>query len=255
MYSKKIAFSLFTVPALVLSHQGYEFQTRRKEDKEIEATRRTTLMSQSPLDITPLNRGGFPWSKPGTNIDNFESDFSFKKVKVSGFFDHNNEIQVERIKGNEKGVDIVTPFFTHLNEKGEPCGILVNRGWVPVDLKDLKMHYTSGATGEIQGLLYRGDAQTKYSLANEPTIMRFTNVNPSDIALIDQMKNLDEASQFMLLQIDPNTETRQILPTAPTADELAKWQVSPERHQAYADLWKYLTFTGIFANTALWLCF
>jgi hypothetical protein len=54
MYAKKIAFSFFTVPALgkqnfkayiclislVLTHQAYEFQMRRKLDKENDAKRR-----------------------------------------------------------------------------------------------------------------------------------------------------------------------------------------------------------------------
>ena len=95
-----------------------------------------------------------------------------------------------------------------MNEKNEECGILVNRGWVPQDLKDQKMHYTGITSGEITGLLYRGDAQTKYSVPNEPTIMRFRSVNPYDISLITQIKNTDESSKFMLLQIDDNTETR-----------------------------------------------
>ena len=61
------------------------------------------------------------------------------------------------------------------------------------------MHYTGVAAGEITGILYRGDAQTKYSAANEPTIERYINVNPYDISLVDQMKNESEASKFMLL--------------------------------------------------------
>lgn len=92
----------------------------------------------------------------------------------------------------------MTPFFTHLNEKGEECGILVNRGWLPWDFKNQKMHYTGVTSGTITGLLYRGDAKTKYSMPNEPTVDRFTSVNPYDFALITQMSNRDEASQFML---------------------------------------------------------
>lgn len=199
MYSKKIAFSLFTVPAMVLAHQGYEFQTRRKEDKEVEAARRTTLLAQPAVDITPKNSGAFPWAAAKGGLDAFEDEYSFKKVKVRGIFDHRNEIQVEKLRNGEKGVEVITPFLTHLNAKGEECGILVNRGWVPLDLKDLKMHYTSPVSGEIEGVLYRGDAKHKYSVPNEPTISRYTSVNPHDIALIDQMKNFEEASQFMLL--------------------------------------------------------
>ncbi len=61
----------------------------------------------------------------------------------------------------------MTPLITHLNEKGEPCGILVNRGWMPEDLKWNNTHYY-GAHGEVTGLLYRGDAKTKYSHPNTP---------------------------------------------------------------------------------------
>jgi len=184
--------------------------------------RNSLLSSPTAVDITPLNRGVFPWSK-AVNIDNFETDYSFKKVKVRGIFDHTREVQVEKIKNGEKGVDIITPFYTHLNEKNEECGILVNRGWVPLDFKDLKMHYTGVVSGEITGVLYRGDAKTKYSLPNEPTIERYHTVNPYDFSLIAQLKNHDEASQFMLLQLDADPDARQILPTAPTANELTKW--------------------------------
>lgn len=215
---------------------------------------RSSLLAQAAQDITPQNKSAFLWSK-AKNIDDFESEYSFKKVKVRGIFDHRNEIQVEKLRNGEKGVEIVTPFYTHLNEKGEECGILVNRGWVPHDLKDVKMHYTGITSGEITGLLYRGDAKNKYSKPNEPTVDRYTVVDPSDFALITQMKNRDEASQFMLMQIDENENARQILPTAPSQTELTSWKISPERHHAYATLWKYFTFAGVFANTALWLYF
>ena len=216
---------------------------------------RTSLLEQQAQDITPLNKSQFLWSK-AQNIDQFENDYSFKKVKVRGIFDHTKEIQVEKIRNGEKGVEVITPFYTHLNDKGQECGILVNRGWVPHDFKDLKMHYTGAVSGEVTGLLYRGDATTKYSIPNEPTIQRFHTVVPYDIALIDQMSNRDEASQFMLLQMDTNPQARQILPTAPTASDLtSNWTIKPERHEAYATLWKYLTFGGVFANTACWLYF
>jgi cytochrome oxidase assembly protein ShyY1 len=122
---------------------------------------RTSLLSQAAIDITPKNKSNFAWSK-AANIDDFESEYSFKKVKVTGMFDHEKEIQVERLHNGEKGVEIITPFYTHLNEKDQVCGILVNRGWVPEDFKNLKYHYTGVKSGEITGILYRGDPQYKY---------------------------------------------------------------------------------------------
>jgi cytochrome oxidase assembly protein ShyY1 len=46
---------------------------------------------------------------------------------------------VEKHKDHEKGVEIITPFFTHLDKNEKACGILVNRGWVPWDLKDIRL--------------------------------------------------------------------------------------------------------------------
>lgn len=211
-------------------------------------------MAKPAIDITPGSEKRFLWSK-AASLEDFENEFSFKKVKVSGYFDFTREFQVEKMKNGEKGVEIITPFYTYVNDKNEECGILVNRGWVPEDLKDLRMHYNTIVSGEITGVLYRGDNKTKYSLSNEPMAQRYTSVNPYDMALVAQMKNREEASQFMLLQLDENELARPILPASPSVNDVAKWQISPERHTAYANLWKYLSFSGVLANTALWLYF
>ena len=52
---------------------------------------------------------------------------------------------------------------THLDGAGKEQAILVNRGWVPQDLKDQRLHYTNDMMGTIRGVLYRGDNRTKYS--------------------------------------------------------------------------------------------
>ena len=107
-----------------------------------------------------------------------------KIVKIKGFFDHDKEQEVQKVQNGEKGVQIITPFYTHVNEKGEACGILVNRGWVPYDFKDMKMHYFSPSNGEIYGILYRGDNKTIYSKPNDPLVHEYTRVDPYDISLI-----------------------------------------------------------------------
>lgn len=119
-------------------------------------------MSQKPVDITPTNlERKFIWSK-AANLDEFEKEWSLKPVTIKGIFDHQKEIQVEKMLQGEKGVEVITPFFTHLNEKGEECGIFVNRGWVPKDLFDSKLHYQGIVAGDVIGVLYRGDPKNKY---------------------------------------------------------------------------------------------
>jgi len=84
----------------------------------------------------------------------------------------------------------------------------VNRGWVPKDLKDHRMHLNGIRSGTVQGILYRGDPEFKYSLPNEPSIPWFSRVSPYDLSCMNQMKNFEEASTFMLLQYDPNEDKR-----------------------------------------------
>ena len=63
--------------------------------------------------MTPKNKGNFPWA--GKDLDQFENDFSFKPVTIKGYFDHEREYKVETQYRGEKGVQIITPFYTHLD--------------------------------------------------------------------------------------------------------------------------------------------
>lgn len=104
-----------------------------------------------------------PWT--GQDLAKFESEWSMKPVSISGVMDHEREIKVEKWKDGERGIDLCTPFYTHLNKDGNPCGIMVNRGWLPYDLKDFR-YDRAAETSNLKGVLYRGDADTKYSKPN-----------------------------------------------------------------------------------------
>lgn len=151
-------------------HQAAEYQSRRGDEKQKEVSRRTSLLSSEPTDITPLNKAKNIWSESKENLDKFENDWAMKPVTVKGIFDHTREVQIEKIRNGEKGVDIVTPFYTHLDASGKEQAILVNRGWVPFDFKDQRMHYGTKSMGSITGVLYRGDSKTKYWKPNSPSI-------------------------------------------------------------------------------------
>ena len=115
------------------------------------------------------------------------------------------------------------------------------------------MHQSSSTAGTIYGVLYPGDAGHKYQNPNSPTVECYTNVTPYDFALIDSLANREEASQMMLHQIDFDDDHKQLLPSLPSTSDLGKFRVSAERHAAYESLWRLLTFTGVVANTAVWL--
>ena len=90
MYSKKIVFTAATVPAMVFAQQAESYQRRRREEKEHEASRRAENFKQVPKDITPNNKGAFPWANQ--NIDEDEQKMSMQPVSVRGIFDNDKEI-------------------------------------------------------------------------------------------------------------------------------------------------------------------
>ena len=79
------------------------------------------------------------------------------------------------------------------------------------------------------------------------------NVNAEELATMCQLGNTGEASQFMLKAVDLDPNTRTPMPDVDSPDELQKFAISPERHQAYEDMWNGLTYVGILANAAMWL--
>lgn len=80
-------------------------------------------------------------------------------------------------------------------------------------------------------------------------------MRPEELALISQLPNREEAGQIMMHMVDFDEDRRQLLPTVPTKTELQSFTVSEERHAAYEMMWRTIAFSGVLANTALWLYF
>jgi len=53
-------------------------------------------LNQKPVDITPSNKNPhFIWNNK--DLNEFENEWNFKPVQVRGIFDHDAEIQVEKM--------------------------------------------------------------------------------------------------------------------------------------------------------------
>lgn len=169
-------------------HQAAEYQNRRADDKDYETERRQKNLKNEPEDITPLNKRNHIWT--GKDLDQFEKEWSMKPVAISGVFDHSREIQVAKTNfRGEKGVQVITPFYTHLDASGKEQAIIVNRGWLPEDFRYAKYHYSTAVAGKITGVLYRGDAKTKYWQPNCPQLEKYHNVTAHDCSLVMQLPN------------------------------------------------------------------
>ena len=84
---------------------------------------------------------------------------------------------------------------------------MVNRGWLRWDLKDYRYDRDAQSVN-VSGILYRGDAGTKYSKPNVPGHNWYESVNPAEMALICQLGNAGEAGEFMLKEVDLDPATR-----------------------------------------------
>lgn len=57
----------------------------------------------------------------------------------------------------------------------------------------------------------------------------------------------------MLKAVDFDPAARTPMPDVPSPEELSSFGISSERHAAYEQLWRSLTYFGVVANTAFWL--
>lgn len=70
---------------------------------------------------------------------------------------------------------------------------MVNRGWMPWDLKDFRYDRAVNIT-VVEGVLYRGDPKTKYSKSNQPSKNYFLTAYPEELSLLCQLGNETESS-------------------------------------------------------------
>ena len=120
------------------------------------------------------------------------------------------------------------------------------------DLKDWR--YDKKADHDrVTGILYPGDAETKYSKSNQPMNKVYTSVYPRELAIVNNLPNEEEASRFILKALDLDENNRSIHPTMDSPTELRTWLIPEERHDAYRFMWRSMIWLGCVGNTAMWL--
>jgi len=78
----------------------------------------------------------------------FNALYRFRRVEITGNFDHDKEVLIECCKNGERGYNVYTPFYYYINtaidinsnmvscdgkeypeQRITPGGIVVHRGW------------------------------------------------------------------------------------------------------------------------------
>ena len=150
----------------------------------------------------------------------------------------------------------MNPLYTHVNDKKEACGIMVNRGFMSKDFEHLRYERLVDNNGYFEGIIYTGDKMTKYDMApNTPQYGDWSKAIPSHLALHSHLKNREDSGVAMLMLVDFDDYHKHMIPDAPSKEDLVQWKNPPERHYAYQLFWKYTTYLNLFANTMFWLYF
>ncbi|CDW84832.1 surfeit locus 1 family protein [Stylonychia lemnae] len=250
MSLKKIIFTSVTLPLAYQTFWAYNWQKGRKIEKIQQIKEREQKLVQPLVDF---KLSDLPNEVIQSKTE-FEKIWLYRPVRIKGIIDNEKEIYIQRPQSGEKGVEVVAPLYESVNDKGELQGIMVDRGWIKEQLKDLKIHWNSTENSEqiIEGVIMRGEG--KCQTGKEDDEKNKIRIDLEEFVKNTEFGNKDVAKQIMIREVNFNentTEQRTSLKRQTPAD-LCYWYVTPERHQAYSTFWLYATGLNLFANAVIW---
>jgi surfeit locus 1 family protein len=126
--------TVITVPAILIMIGLSIWQVQRLHWKEGLIAERVARTTAAPIDLPPA----------GTDL----KDLEFRKVAVTGTFDHGHEFYLAaRSQNGNVGYWIVTPLKTDPNGPAAGDTVPINRGWVP----ETKKLPATRAEGQVAG--------------------------------------------------------------------------------------------------------
>ena len=86
-------------------------------------------------------------------------------MKLRGLFDHEKETFIQRTRDGDRGYEVLTPLYMRVDkETGDLYGIMVNRGRIPYEYRDSRMHWTPATEEqEVEGVLFYDEGEDKYN--------------------------------------------------------------------------------------------
>lgn len=186
-FRPKLIPTLFSVPAFIALIFLGTWQVQRLEWK------------QDLIDKLQVRSAQAPGAIPQGPLD--ADDHEFLPVRVTGVYDHAHEFHlVNRALNGEAGINVVTPLM--LDDGG---AILVNRGWVPFEMRDKSLRPDGLVTGEqtVTGLLRfvkpRSTIEEWVVPENEPGNNAWFNIDPDAMA---QQAGLSDLPDYYILSSD-----------------------------------------------------
>jgi len=146
------------LPILYNSWWAYGWQLQRKVWKENLIEERTRKLKQNIEEVTLEKIPLATISKA-----EFDEKWLYKPIKVRGLFDHEKETFIQRTRDGDRGYEVLTPLYTKVDKKtGDLHGLMVNRGRIPYEYRDSRMHWTPTAEEQtVEGVLFYDEGEDK----------------------------------------------------------------------------------------------
>jgi len=158
--------TVFTVPAILIMIGLSVWQVQRLHWKEGVIAERTARTTAAPIALPPA----------GADL----SDLEFRKVALTGTFDHAHEFYLAaRSQNGNIGYWIVTPLKL---ESGET--VLIERGWVPENKKlpETRPEGQLAGTVNLNGIIRLPQVKTYFQPENEPQKNVWFYLDPKQMA-------------------------------------------------------------------------
>jgi len=127
--------TLLALPMLVVLIGLGVWQLQRLAVKQEIIAFRETAFSAAAVEL-PARAGASPMA------------LAWRRVHVTGRFDHANEFHLWSLRDGQPGYEVLTPLTRTDNAPGQV--LLVDRGWVPVNRKDIATRAESAVAGEVK---------------------------------------------------------------------------------------------------------
>ena len=163
--------TVFTVPAILVMIGLSIWQVQRLHWKEGAIAERTARTTAEPVPLPPA----------GTDLASLE----FRRVTVTGSFDHVHEFYLAaRSQNGNIGYWIVTPLKTDPNGPSGGDTVLIERGWVPENMKLPATRAAGQVAGTVtlNGFVRLPQVKTFFQPENEPAKNVWFYLSPAEMA-------------------------------------------------------------------------
>eukprot|EP00347_Sterkiella_histriomuscorum_P006546 403352358 len=249
MNLKKIAFTVISLPIATQTLWAYNWQKERKIEKIKIIEQRKSKLVQPLTDIKLEELSVDVIKQP-----DFEDKWLYRPVRIRGILDNEKETFIQRPKSGEKGVEVVTPLYTSVSDQGELQGIMIDRGWIQEQNKDLKIHWNKRDNQEqaIEGILVYGEGKSETGMQDD--LVNKIRIDLEELIKLTEFQNKEQATKIMIKEVNfaQNSTEQGTSIKRQTPADLCYWYVTPERHQAYSSFWLYVTGLNLAANAFIW---